>query len=139
MIKAILIILVGLAGGLAIGASITAFFVVLGVTARIIKWSKREEYLVFYQISLVLGALLSCLVYFFDFTIKYLDFFTVPLGLLMGIFVGTIISALTETLDIISVAANKLSITKLVYLIVVVILLGKIIGSLVFFLIPGFF
>lgn len=139
MIKAILTILVGLAGGLAIGASITAFFVVLGVTARIIKWSKREEYLVFYQISLVLGALLSCLVYFFDFTIKYLDFFTVPLGLLMGIFVGTIISALTETLDIISVAANKLSITKLVYLIVVVILLGKIIGSLVFFLIPGFF
>jgi stage V sporulation protein AB len=139
LIKAILTILVGLAGGLAIGASITAFFVVLGVTARIIKWSKREEYLVFYQISLVLGALLSCLVYFFDFTIKYLDFFTVPLGLLMGIFVGTIISALTETLDIISVAANKLSITKLVYLIVVVILLGKIIGSLVFFLIPGFF
>ena len=138
MIKVILTILVGLAGGLAIGASVTAFFIVLGVTARIIKWSKREEYLIFYQISLILGALLSCLVYFFDFTVKYFNFLTIPIGLLIGIFVGTIISALTETLDIISVAANKLSISKWIYLIVVIILLGKVIGSLVHFLIPGF-
>ena len=35
--------------GLAIGASITAFFVVLGVTARIIQWTKREEYLLFFK------------------------------------------------------------------------------------------
>lgn len=139
MTKIILTILIGLAGGLAIGASITAFFVVLGVTARIIRWSKKEEYLIFFQISLVLGSLLSCLVYFFDFTVKYLEFFTIPLGILMGIFIGIIISALTETLDIISVAANKLSITKWIYLIVVIILLGKIIGSLIYFLVPGFF
>jgi len=139
LIKVILTILIGLAGGLAIGASITAFFVVLGVTANIIKWSKKEDYLIFFQISLVVGALLSCLVYFFDFTVKHFEFLTIPLGLLIGIFVGTIISALTETLDIITVAVNKLRIKKWVYLIVIVILLGKIIGSLIFFLIPGFF
>ena len=59
MIKYVITILAGLAGGLAIGASITAFFVVLGVTAQIVKWSKKNEYLIFYQISMVLGALLS--------------------------------------------------------------------------------
>lgn len=135
----ILTILIGFAGGLAIGASVTAFFIVLGVTARIIEWSKKKEYLLFFQISMVLGALLSCLVYFFDFTLKHLDFLTIPLGFLLGIFVGTIIAALTETLDIISVAVNKLGLAKWMYIIVMVILLGKVAGSLLFFLIPGFF
>ena len=135
----ILTILIGFAGGLAIGASVTAFFIVLGVTARIIEWSKKKEYFLFFQISMVLGALLSCLVYFFDFTLKHLDFLTIPLGFLLGIFVGTIIAALTETLDIISVAVNKLGLAKWLYIIVMVILLGKVAGSLLFFLIPGFF
>ena len=57
----------------------------------------------------------------------------------MGVFVGTIVAALTETLDIISVAAKKLNATRWVYLIVIVVLLGKVFGSLLFFLIPGFF
>ncbi|NLU37002.1 MAG: hypothetical protein GXX01_08310 [Clostridiales bacterium] len=138
MIKYVITILAGLAGGLAIGASITAFFVVLGVTAQIVKWSKKNEYLIFYQISMVLGALLSCLVYFFDFTLKYLNFLTIPLGILAGIFVGTVTSALTETLDIISATVNKLGIAKWVYLIVMTLLIGKIAGSLLFFLVPGF-
>jgi hypothetical protein len=60
-------------------------------------------------------------------------------GLGRWIFVGMIAAALTETLDIISVAANKLKIVRWIYLIVVVILLGKIIGSLLYFIVPGFF
>jgi len=134
-----LTIIVGLAGGLAIGASLTAFFVVLGVAAHIIKWSKKKEYLIFYQLSMVLGSLLSCAVYFFGFTVKYMDFLAIPLGILTGIFVGTVTSALTETLDIISAAANKLGIVKWIYLILITLLLGKVAGALVFFLIPGFY
>jgi stage V sporulation protein AB len=135
----LLTVLIGFAGGLAIGASITAFFVVLGVTTRIIQWSNKKEYLLLYQISIVLGALLSCLSYFFDLTAKYLDFLTIPLGLIFGIFIGTIVAALTETLDIISIAVNKIGMKKWLYVIVMTIIFGKIAGSLLFFLIPGFF
>jgi len=131
-------ILIGLAGGLAVGASVTAFFTVLGVTAYIIKWSRKKEYILGFQLCFVFGALFSCLVYFFDFTMEYLIFLTLPLGFLMGIFIGMVVAALTETLDIISVAVNKLSIARCIYLVVIIILLGKVIGSLLFFLVPGF-
>ncbi|NLB41643.1 MAG: stage V sporulation protein AB [Clostridiales bacterium] len=134
----ILTIFIGLAGGLAVGASVTAFFTVLGVTAHIIKWSKSKDLILAYEICFVLGALLSCWVYFSDITIKYFEFLTIPLGFLFGIFIGMIAAALTETLDIISIAANKLKISNWIYLIVIVVLLGKVVGSLVFFLVPEF-
>ena len=134
----ILTILIGLSGGLAVGASVTAFFTVLGVTAHIVKWSKSKDFILAYEICFVLGALLSCWVYFSDITIKYFKFLTIPLGFVLGIFIGMIAAALTETLDIISIAANKLKISNWIYLIVIVVLLGKVVGSLVFFLVPEF-
>lgn len=139
MIKIILTIMIGLGGGLAVGAAVTAFFTILGITVRIIHLSRKKEYIVLYQISLVLGALLSCLIYFFGFTLKYLQLFTIPLGFLSGIYIGMVAAALTETLDIISVAVNKLKIAKWLYVIVMAIILGKVAGSLLFFLVPGFF
>jgi stage V sporulation protein AB len=138
LIKCMLIILIPLSGGLAVGSSVAAFFVVLGVTVKIVKLCKREEYLVFYQLSLVLGALLSCVIYFFDFSLKQFSLLAVPIGLLFGIFTGMVAAALTETLDIITIAVNQLKITKWLYLIVLVIILGKAAGSLLFFLFPGF-
>ncbi len=134
----ILTLLVGFAGGLAVGASVTAFFTVLGVTGHIVKWSKSKDFILVYEICFMLGALFSCWIYFSDITIKYLEFLTIPLGFLFGIFIGMIAAALTETLDIISIAANKLKIANWIYLIVIVVLLGKVVGSLVFFLVPEF-
>ena len=144
MITTILTVFIGIAGGIAVGASVTALFTTLGVPARIIQWSEKPEYLLFYQISLLLGALVSCLVYFFDFSLAIpgkLSFkmLSAPVGLLLGTFVGMIAAALTETLDIISTVAGKLKMLKWIYLIVAVIILGKMAGSLLFFIIPGFF
>jgi stage V sporulation protein AB len=140
----ILTVFIGTAGGLAIGASITAFFTVLGIPARIIQWSRNKDNVLLYEICLVTGALVSCLIYFFDFSLvsmklPSMKILSVPFGFILGTFVGMIAAALTETLDIISVAANKLKIVRWIYLIVVVILLGKIIGSLLYFIVPGFF
>jgi len=136
---AVIIIVIGLAGGLAVGASVTAFFTVLGVTARIIEISRKKEYMLLYECSIVAGALFSCIIYFFDISLKVLEILEIPLGLLMGIFIGMLAAALTETLDIISVAAKKLGIVRWILLIVAVIIIGKVIGSLLFFLIPGIF
>ncbi|HHY82345.1 MAG TPA: stage V sporulation protein AB [Clostridiales bacterium] len=139
MIKAVITIVTGVSGGLAVGASVTAFFTVIGVTVKIIEWSRKKEYTLLYQCSIVLGALVSCFIYFSGLTLKHLQIIIIPLGFMMGIFVGMLAAALTETLDIITVAAKKLNIVRWIYLIVVVTLLGKVVGSLLFFLIPGFF
>lgn len=136
---AVATVFIGLAGGLAVGASIVAFFTVLGVVTRVIEWTNSKDYLKYYQISIIVGALLSCLIYFFDLTLVSIKLFAVPLWLFMGIYVGMIAAALTETLDIISIFATKLGIIKWIYLIIFAIILGKVIGSAIFFLIPDFF
>lgn len=138
MITVILTVMIGLSGGLAVGASVSAFFTVLGVTSYIAKWSKADNYIIYYEICFVLGALFSCFAYFFDLTIKHFEFLSIPTGFLMGIFIGLIIAALTETLDIISIAATKLKVVNWIYLIVAAVILGKVAGALLFFLFPGF-
>lgn len=139
MIKIAAIIISGFAGGLAVGASIVAFLTVLGIVVRVIEWTGAKEHIRWYQISIVLGSLVSCLIYFFDINLIAFKLLAVPIGLLMGIFVGMIAAALTETLDIISTAVNKLGIVKWLYVIVFVVILGKVAGSILFFILPGFF
>jgi stage V sporulation protein AB len=144
LIKAIITVLVSAAGGLAVGTSVSAFFTVLGVPVKIIQWSRKTEYMLLYHICMVLGAVVSCLIYFLDFNVTSLKLppmkiLAVPVGLIIGMFLGMLAAALTETLDIISGAAKQLKILKWIYLIVVVVILGKMAGSLLFFLIPGFY
>ncbi|MGI6538022.1 MAG: stage V sporulation protein AB [Caldicoprobacterales bacterium] len=135
----ILTILTGLAGGLAVGASVSAFITVLGLPSFIVRWSRTPKHTLGYQVCLVLGGLFSCLVYFTGFSTKYMSFLIIPLGFLLGIFVGMVAAALTETFDIITIVAFKLKIAHLVYLIILFVILGKIGGSLFYFLIPSYF
>lgn len=144
MIKAIITVLVSAAGGMAVGTSVSAFFTVLGVPVKIIHWSRKPQYMPLYHLCLVLGAVVACLVYFLDFNVTLLKLppmkiLAVPVGMVIGIFLGMLAAALTETLDIISGAVTHLRIIKWIYLIVAVVILGKMAGSLLFFLIPGFF
>lgn len=143
MVKITLTVLIGLAGGLAVGTSVSAFLTVLGIPARLIQWTRSDKPTLLFEVSIILGVIASCLIYFFDFSLVSLkippaDILSVPVGFLVGIFVGLVSAALTETLDIISISAKKLKIVKWIYLIVAATLLGKMIGSLLFFIIPGF-
>ncbi len=137
--NALVTIVAGLAGGLAVGGSVVAFFTVLGVVNRIIELSKTKRYVRIYEVFIVLGSLGSSFVYFFDLRMVLFNYLAIPIGIIMGIFVGFIAAALTETLDILSTAVDTLSIPRWLYVIVFAIILGKALGSAIYFLIPGFF
>lgn len=71
----------------------------------------------------------------FDLNILSIKYISAPLGLVCGIFIGIVAAALTETLDILYIASSSLNLAKYLYLIVWVIILGKLIGSSLYFII----
>ena len=46
---------------------------------------------------------------------------------------------LAETLDVIPLLSNRIGINKRIYLLIIGIILGKIMGSIFYWIIPGFY
>lgn len=135
--KLIILILSGLSGGLAVGGSIVAFYTVLGIVTRIIDLSGHKQLLWFYKLTITLGVFASSIVYFFNISISIPRVFLILTGFIFGIFVGMIAAALTETFDIISQVSETLNITKWIYVLVMIIILGKMLGSALTWLLPA--
>ncbi|HOB19884.1 MAG TPA: stage V sporulation protein AB [Candidatus Atribacteria bacterium] len=130
----IISVLTALAGGLAVGAAVVAFLTVLGVIIRIVELTGESFSIRWYQTSIILGSLFSCAAYFLDPDLSGCRILAVPAGLVCGIYIGMIAAALTETFDILTVAADTFSIVRWIYLLVWTVVLGKIIGSVIFFM-----
>jgi len=135
----IALIMVGFAGGLVVGGAVAAFFTALGVVTRIVEIGKTKRYLYLYKISILAGTVTSALLYFFSFKVKGSSYILIFIGLFMGIFVGMIASALAEVLDVIPLIASSLNIGKWIYIIIFSIIIGKIVGSLIYWIVPGFY
>jgi stage V sporulation protein AB len=60
--------------------------------------------------------------------------FGIIFGIVLGIFVGALASALAETLNVIPVATRKLRVKNYMFYIITSMVLGKIFGSLIYWL-----
>ncbi|NLI59826.1 MAG: stage V sporulation protein AB [Clostridiales bacterium] len=135
----ILLVILGLSGGSMVGAGVFAFFTVLGVVTRVMDIGKTQRYKSLYKGVILFGSLLSTCIYMFESGTKASKGWLVLLGLFMGIFVGMVTSALAETLDVIPLLSNRIGINKRIYLLIIGIILGKIMGSIFYWIIPGFY
>ncbi len=136
--KNIICILLGLSGGLVVGGGIVAFFTVLGVLSNILKFTNTEDYPKIGELSVLAGALFSCILYFFDITLFLNKYILMVGGLFAGVFIGIVASALAETLDIMPIMADRLNILKWIYVGVFSIALGKVFFSIIYWMTIGF-
>lgn len=130
--KTFLLVIVGLSGGALVGAGMFAFFIALGVIERVIDIGRTEAYRGMYKIAILLGSLLSTLIYMFRFGVRANKGWLLLIGLPMGIFVGMIASALTEVLNVIPFLSIRIGIIKWAYLLIIAIILGKVLGSILY-------
>lgn len=137
--KSLIVILVGFCGGVATGGGLVAFLAVLGVITRVIEILNNKQYLIASKIIILLGVVSSSFMYFLNLTVSLPKITALLIGVIMGIFVGMIVGALAETLDIVTSITDILDIPKWIYLIVLVIILGKVLGSVLYWIVPGFY
>ncbi|MGM0501265.1 MAG: stage V sporulation protein AB [Bacillota bacterium] len=137
----ILLILIGFAEGLVVGAALVAFLLVLNIIPRLIRFGSSKKYINLYQNLVIAGVLVAVNWQFYDLQLPKVYFInillTIIIGFVFGIFVGLLAAALTETLKVLPILSRRMRLEKQIKILLLAIILGKVVGSLIYWLYPG--
>lgn len=123
--------LIGLSGGITVGTAVASFLTLLDVVPRLAQVSDSSNLIIFYERVIVSSVVLTTIFDFFDISILSSKLLLMPIGMLIGAFVGLLAAALAEVLNVIPVLEKKLKFGDLIQIPVLAISLGKVIGSLI--------
>jgi len=124
-------VLLGLAGGLAVGSGFVALIIVLDIIPRLAQLAYAYRKSVWFESSVILGAVYWSLADFLDWRLRLPRQFTLGvMGLFDGIFVGMLAAALTEVMNVLPILAKRLNLSQFTVWLVTAMVLGKIFGSL---------
>jgi len=135
MFKIIFLIILCLSAGIAVGSALASFITLLDIVPRLMQLTNSYKKLSLYQIIIMVATITSVIMDFFNLSVYSNIFFLIPIGFFIGGFIGLIASALAEILNVIPVLENKLRLKELLPIPVLAISLGKVVGSLIDWLI----
>ncbi|WP_203362001.1 stage V sporulation protein AB [Bacillus sp. REN10] len=125
-----LLAILGLAGGLSVGVGYVAFITVLGIIPRMMQLTKTFRKIREYEWAVILGVLAGTVGSLHPIRLVVSALWTLPVGLLSGMFIGMLAAALTEVLNVFPIIAKRLGVHKHILALIMAIVLGKIAGSL---------
>ena len=137
MFRNLALIFVGLSAGGIIAAGVFAFLVIIGVFPRLIGETGTKRHILLYGTVIVTGGVLGNIADLYEFPIPMAGFSSLFLGifgLAVGIFVGCLVMSLAETLKALPVISRRLYLAVGLQYLILSIALGKLAGSLAYFL-----
>ncbi|WP_251555421.1 stage V sporulation protein AB [Neobacillus muris] len=129
-IKILMVLFLGFASGLSVGAGYVAFLTVLGIIPRLMQLSKTMKMIHHYEWAVVIGALAGVLADLRDPILGLPAFLLIFLGLTGGVFVGMMAAGLTEALNVFPILAKRIHLDGKIVILIMAIVLGKIFGSI---------
>jgi len=133
------IIMIGLGSGMVVSGAVFAFITILGVVPRFAQKTRTVRQIKTYESAIVAGGIFGTIVGAVQLSIPLGSIGAVVLGLAVGIFYGAMAMSLAEILNVIPILTRRGRIQTGMFYIVLSIALGKMVGSLLYFLVPGFF
>lgn len=127
--RILVLVVIGASGGAAVAAGVVALITTIGVVARLIGKSHTAEFAQYYESSITLGALAGSIVSLFPVSIPIGWIGLAMVGGFIGIFVGVLAMSLAESLNITSIYARRVRLSKGICYIVLGIALGRGIGA----------
>lgn len=135
-IRYLFLMFCGLVSGVAIAAGTFAFIMIVGVVPRLVGKCHRAAGTLIFENAIVLGATLGCVWSIFpNVPIPFSWMTLVLFGLSAGIFVGCMALALAEILDTYPILFRRFHIKQGLFWIILSVALGKMSGSLYYFII----
>lgn len=128
-----LLALIGFSSGFIVAGGVVAMMVGLGIIIRFIGISHTANHVAIYEDAIVLGAIAGTILTVFDVKIVLGTWILAVGGLFTGVFVGGWIMALAEVVNVFPVFTRRLGIVKGTSWIVIMLALGKTLGSLYHF------
>ena len=132
----ILRILMGLGSGIMISGGVVAFITIIGVIPLMAHRSQTGHYAKWYENAIILGALIGSIFSMWDIRFSTWSIFISLFLFAFGIFVGVLIIALAEVLDVFPIIDRRIKIKKGISLFVMAFAIGKLVGSLYYWLYP---
>lgn len=130
----ILYVITSYAGGAFVGGAFVAFIYMLDIIPRLIELTDTDRYMNIYEDIYMIGALLFTIIYYTEISFNIGKILIVIIGLIFGIYIGMISSAIAEVFDVVPIVVKKLKLKKKLNHVIVTISLGKIFGSLYYFI-----
>lgn len=135
----LLLIFFSMAGGFLVSAGVFAFIAAIGIVPRMAKRTQTQQHIRMYEDAIVLGGLWGTTAMYIDYRLPPSDFLIGGVALLDGIFVGVLAMALTEVLNVMPILMRRARLTKGLQWIILAFALGKVFGSLLYYLVDGFY
>jgi stage V sporulation protein AB len=130
VLQGILLGIIGLAGGFAVGSAFVALLIVLDLIPRLVQLTRAYRRSSIFESGILVGALYWSCADLFDWS------FRLPANLLLlpaifqGLFVGMFAAALTEVLNVIPILSKRLKLKPYLFSLLMAMVLGKVTGSL---------
>lgn len=138
-IKQAALFLTGLCAGGIIAAGVFAFIAVIGLIPRLAGRTHTAKHIELYEDFIMLGGTAGNLLSLYggNLNVRLPVFFSAPAGILFGlaagIFVGSLVMSLAETLDAVPVLIRRLKLSVGLPWMILSLALGKMAGSFLFF------
>lgn len=130
-LQEIVLVIVGLSGGIAVGSGFVAFITVLDIIPRLTQLTNAGSYIRAFEWALILGVLVFTLLDFFTVTASFPLLVTAVYGIFAGIFVGTLAAGLTEVLNVFPLLAKRVNLSDSMLWLLMAMVLGKTVGSVI--------
>lgn len=124
------LIIVGLAGGVAIGSGTVAFLVVLDVIPRLAQVTRSYNKIQWYERAVVCGSIFWTFADFYGWRVPLAELGAGFVGLLAGCFVGLLAAALTEVINVLPVLTKRIGLSEYMLWFLMAMVFGKVLGSL---------
>jgi stage V sporulation protein AB len=135
--RAVLVI-IGFGSGALISGAVFAFISAIGVVPRLAQKTGTASQIKLYETAMLLGGLFGAMSEIIKFQLHIGLFFTALFAVCVGIFYGVLAVSLAEVLDMVPILARRARFQKGMFFFVIAIALGKLTGSLLYAIVPGF-
>lgn len=134
LLKQAFLCFVGLSAGGVIAAGVFAFLAMIGVYPRMIGTTHTSGHITLYETVIILGGIWGNLIDLYQIPVPFGGVpFLAVWGLCSGIFVGSLVMSLAETLKALPVFCRRVRLAVGIQYVILAIAAGKLVGALIYF------
>jgi stage V sporulation protein AB len=137
-LKYFLAVMLGFGSGAVVSGAVFALIAIIGVVPRLAQKTLTKDYIWLYEEAIIFGGILGCVSGFVDFRIPAPRVVVMLVSFCIGIFYGCLAVSLAEVLDVIPILSRRTKLQSGMFFFILAIALGKLTGSLLYYVIPGF-
>lgn len=129
-------ILIGFGAGGVIAGGVVAFISIIGIIPLMSYRTKTQKHAALYENAITIGVILGAIGTMWQVEFKLPTFLIILFGFAVGNFVGVLVIALAEVLDVMPIMDRRIKLKKGVALIIYAFAAGKLVGALYYYLYP---